>query len=218
MTTIVSQTRLIHSHRTVTSQAKYLATSQPKPASQTKPDSKPLNFLQGIVESLMDGIMILSDRGEVIHANGYARQLCRQMLSAETVHSPLPPQLWRSCEALLESREMLPDQLVVIEDEIRIGESGTIRVRVRWLEEKRLDRPYLLVALEDQVQSAQYRAIAEARKYGLTDRETDVWQLRRAGRTYKEIAAALYISEDTVKKHLKNIHAKRDASNWVEAQ
>jgi DNA-binding CsgD family transcriptional regulator len=34
--------------------------------------------------------------------------------------------------------------------------------------------------------------------------------LRRANYTCKEIAAELYISLNTVKKHMKNIHAKRE--------
>ncbi|NJR40303.1 MAG: response regulator transcription factor [Leptolyngbyaceae cyanobacterium CSU_1_4] len=50
----------------------------------------------------------------------------------------------------------------------------------------------LLVTLEDQSQSAQYRAIAESLKYGLTARETDVWRLKRAGCSYKEIASRLF--------------------------
>jgi DNA-binding CsgD family transcriptional regulator len=65
--------------------------------------------------------------------------------------------------------------------------------------------------LEDQHQVNKVRAIAEARKYGLTDREAQVWLLKRTGHSYKSIAAQLYIAEDTVKKHIKSIHAKRDA-------
>ena len=58
--------------------------------------------------------------------------------------------------------------------------------------------------------------MAEAQKYNLTERETQVWVLKRAGYTYKVIAAKLHIAEDTVKKHIKSIHAKRDGAEWLE--
>lgn len=53
-------------------------------------------------------------------------------------------------------------------------------------------------------------AIAQAEHYGLTSREAEVWLLRQANYSCREIAAELYISLNTVKKHMKNIHAKRE--------
>ena len=72
----------------------------------------------------------------------------------------------------------------------------------------------LLVTIEDCKQSSQSMAITDAHKYGLTDRETEVWLLRRANLSYKEIAAKLYITINTVKKHLKNIYAKQQEMVW----
>lgn len=43
---------------------------------------------------------------------------------------------------------------------------------------------------------------------GLTQRESEVAALLLRGRTYKMIAAELYLSENTVKTHIKNIYAK----------
>jgi DNA-binding NarL/FixJ family response regulator len=51
-------------------------------------------------------------------------------------------------------------------------------------------------------------ALVEAKRYGLTARETEVWQLRRGGVAYKEIAAVLTISVNTVKRHLQAIYSK----------
>ncbi|MBD2073049.1 SUMF1/EgtB/PvdO family nonheme iron enzyme [Phormidium sp. FACHB-592] len=42
----------------------------------------------------------------------------------------------------------------------------------------------------------------------LAPRESEVWNLRQAGYTYQQIAAELYITINTVKKHLKNIFVK----------
>jgi DNA-binding CsgD family transcriptional regulator len=49
----------------------------------------------------------------------------------------------------------------------------------------------------------------EAQYFGLTPRESEVWDLRNQGRSRREIADHLYISIDTVKKHLANIQIKR---------
>ena len=51
----------------------------------------------------------------------------------------------------------------------------------------------------------------------LTDREIDVMEAMVHGATNAEIAARLFISEDTVKSHVKRILAKLGASNRVDA-
>ena len=51
----------------------------------------------------------------------------------------------------------------------------------------------------------------------MTDREAEVLQLLAAGRSNKEIGANLYISETTVKGHLRNIFTKLNVSSRTEA-
>ncbi|NJM98846.1 MAG: helix-turn-helix transcriptional regulator [Phormidesmis sp. RL_2_1] len=51
--------------------------------------------------------------------------------------------------------------------------------------------------------------MSDAALFGLTERETEVWQLRLRGSDYSEISTALWISPNTVKKHVKNILAKQ---------
>lgn len=161
---------------------------------------------QVLVESLIDGAMILTDTGELVVSNNNASQICYQLTHQLTQNlSRVPQQIWHCCQALIEN------QLKFVEDEIKTDEAVAIRVRAWWLAANFSEQPHLFVTLEDQHQVAEYRARAEACKYGLTDRETQVWLLRRAGYAYKAIAAELHIAEDTVKKHIKSIHAKRDA-------
>ncbi|MDD4550102.1 MAG: helix-turn-helix transcriptional regulator [Syntrophomonadaceae bacterium] len=50
----------------------------------------------------------------------------------------------------------------------------------------------------------------------LTDREQDVLRLILAGKTNKAIAAELFISENTVKTHVKNIYSKYNVSSRAE--
>jgi DNA-binding CsgD family transcriptional regulator len=56
----------------------------------------------------------------------------------------------------------------------------------------------------------------DARLPGLTAREREVLQHVVAGRTYGEIARALFVSEKTVSSHISNLLRKTGASNRVE--
>ena len=56
-----------------------------------------------------------------------------------------------------------------------------------------------------------------ARDHGLTDRERAVLRELVDGRSNREIAAALYIGEATVKTHLGNIYEKLGVANRVQA-
>ena len=169
----------------------------------------PDNFLMSVLEGLVDGILILSEAGKVLYANSPAAQIC-QTLNPNSSNG-LPTEVWRSCEALIDSRELYGDRPLVIESELSSAQSQAYRIRVQWLTLEAQPEPCLLVRLEDQKQSLQGLAITEAKKYGLTPREAEVWFLRRCNLSRKEIAAQLYITIDTVKKHLGNIQMKRQA-------
>ena len=172
----------------------------------------PSDFLLSVLEGLVDGILIVSPHGKMIFANTPATELCHQ-LTHQLSHqlSPqqqYPTEVWRSCEALIESRQWYGDRPLVIESELHTENNQTYRICVQWLQ---LDEPCLLVRLEDQQRSLQSLAVTEAKKFGLTPREAEVWFLKRCNLSRKEIASRLYITIDTVKKHLGNIQAKRQA-------
>jgi DNA-binding CsgD family transcriptional regulator len=167
------------------------------------------SLLLSVLEGLVDGILILKSSGEVLYANTPATQICQQLTPNHTIE--LPEEVWRSCDALIESRQLYGDRPLVIESEIARSQSQTYRIRVQWLTLENQKEPCLLIRLEDQKQSLQSLAITEAKKYGLTPREAEVWFLRRCNLSRKEIASQLYITIDTVKKHLGNIQMKRQA-------
>jgi DNA-binding NarL/FixJ family response regulator len=58
---------------------------------------------------------------------------------------------------------------------------------------------------------------ATALPRGLTAREAEVLRLVAAGRSNREIAAELVISEHTVARHLQNMFAKLDVSSRAAA-
>ncbi|MCA1991018.1 MAG: LuxR C-terminal-related transcriptional regulator [Coleofasciculus sp. S288] len=166
-------------------------------------------LLQAIIEGFVDGVLILTERGEWVHANERAHYVCQQMSQCTSKSNYVPEDIWSVCEALIDSREFFLDRKVIIESEINTNDSIVYRIRARWLVLDESAHPYLLVTIEDRQQSSQNIAIAEAKKYGLTPREAEVWLLRRANHSYKEIADKLYITLNTVKKHMKNIYAKQ---------
>jgi len=176
----------------------------------------PSKFLQAILEGFLDGILVITDQKQLLYINHTAKQLY-QKLGYDITANVIPQQIWQSCEALLEIQELHTEKSIVMESEIEV-EKIALQIRVQWLEITQYDRPCLLVRLQDQQQELQTLAIAEARKWQLTERETQVWILRRTGSSRKQIASELYISEDTVKKHLGNINIKRqicfDEEEW----
>lgn len=169
-------------------------------------------ILKSLIENFVDGILILTEQGELVQENTFARQICNQLTKGKKQLSLVPKEIWCVCRALLASRSAYPNQPMIVESEIATDQSTTIRIRTQWLKSDAITTSYLLVILEDRYQSSQSLAIAEVDRYGLTPREAQVWLLRRANYSRKDIAAQLYISVDTVKKHLKSIHAKQEAA------
>ena len=176
-------------------------------------------LLLAAIENSTFGLIIVSQNGTLLHKNKYAQTLLREMKCPAS--TDIPDVLWHSCQSLTGSQDvassMLPaDYTTVSEDEIAT-QNGTVHVRVQWFDWN--NNAYqsdncFLITLEDRQQSLTVIASQEAQRYGLTTRETDVWRLKRMGSSYKEIANKLYISENTVKKHLKNIYSKKEQSAW----
>ncbi|BAZ14758.1 LuxR family transcriptional regulator [Calothrix sp. NIES-4071] len=162
-------------------------------------------FWNNVLDGLQDSILIFSEFGELIHANSNAYNIYRM---GKSENAKILLDFIRSlCKSLIEYS--LYENKLVISDEIVLNSSEVFRVRVRWLDMNKYDFRYLLVTIENRYESIKNVAIAEAKKFELTQRETEIWCLYRANSTYKQISEKLYISLNTVKKHMKNIHAKR---------
>ncbi|NEO59749.1 MAG: helix-turn-helix transcriptional regulator [Moorea sp. SIO4G2] len=173
-------------------------------------------LLQGVLEGFIDGVLILNTQGELVHTNETARVFCEQLTPNSKHLKVVPQEIWRVCQALKDSDEFYPHQSVIIDSEITTSNSTTFRIRARWLNLRISEQPYILVTLEDQRQSIHSIALAEVHKYGLTAREAEVWLLRRVNYSYKEIATELFVTLNTVKKHMKNIRAKQQMAMMME--
>jgi DNA-binding NarL/FixJ family response regulator len=71
--------------------------------------------------------------------------------------------------------------------------------------------------LSEPVGRADKRANTAAEEIGLTERELDVLRALGEGRSNKEIAATLWLAEQTVKFHLTNIYRKLNVRSRTEA-
>lgn len=175
------------------------------------PNVESTYFLQGVLEGFIDGILILTEQKELVHANQAATRICNQFAELEHQETLIPAEIWRICESLIESRDLFFNQKIVLESEFSPNNSINLRIRARWLKLEQIRRPCLLVTLEDRYQSLQRMVNNDTQQFNLTPREAEVWLLYRTNHSYKEIADKLYITLNTVKKHMKNIHAKRKA-------
>lgn len=177
-------------------------------------------LLLAAIESFTVGLVIVSQNGTILHKNSRADALLEVLPCRSS--TLIPDRLWRTCQSLIEHQDeesnIFPiDCKIVLEDEISTTQ-GTIVMRAQWFDWEY--RNYesnncFLITLENRQQSLIAIANQEAQRYGLTTREKDVWCLKRMGQSYKEIAKTLFISENTVKKHLKNIYAKKEQSKWL---
>ncbi len=176
--------------------------------------------LERVIEDLVDGILILTEQRELIYVNDCARRILRQLNRdglATTTTDIVPGEIWHICQTLIESRHLFPSQHWLIESKVFIDSSIAFNVRARWLKLESVDRSCLLLSVRDHYQYIKDIAIEESEKYGLTSRERETWLLHRANYTYKQIAAELCITPNTVKKHMKNIYLKQKAIDFSQA-
>ena len=172
-------------------------------------DSKRAYFLEEVIEGLEDAILILTEAGELLHANASAFRFCCQFNQSNSQQSFVPSPIWHLCQSLLDSCKHFPEQLVILSDEIVFDKTNIFRIRVRLLDLNWFEVPCLLVTIENRYESLKNLVLTEVKKFELTPRESEIWFLYRGNYSYKEIAAKLYITLNTVKKHMKNIHSKR---------
>ncbi|MEO0537955.1 MAG: helix-turn-helix transcriptional regulator [Cyanobacteria bacterium P01_A01_bin.123] len=166
------------------------------------------DFLESVLEGFIDGVLILTDQGDLHHANALAYEIIDKFCQSETETQLINQEVSRIYQAIAGSQDLYGDQTVIVESELDFEILGRLRLRARWSTVKPQVDPIIWITLEDQQRSLQAQAILEVEKYGFTARETEVWLRRKARVPYREIAQELFITVNTVKKHVKNIRVK----------
>lgn len=165
-------------------------------------------FLQEVIEGIQDGILILTETGKLVYANSNACKICNQLQPSSQDNMTVPSAIWKLCELLINNRSF-PNNDIVISDDIFVNDLAIFRIRVRWINLNIFAHSCLSITIENRYESLRNAALSEVKQYELTPREAEIWLLYRANYSYKKIAEKLYITLNTVKKHMKNIHAKR---------
>jgi DNA-binding CsgD family transcriptional regulator len=180
----------------------------------TSDQLNPVSMFEVILATLMDAVMIVHPDGTVLQANAKAKQLCDRLSQEAPTTQPatnLPTAIQPLFAALLESRTLFPEQRVLPEFEMHLDDRTPLRIRGQFIDIPRsdCDVPYVLITIENRQESLNSVAIGDAQRFGFTARETEIWHLRLLGQSYREIATQLFITENTVRKHVKNVLAKR---------
>ncbi len=167
------------------------------------------DLFQEVVEKLIDGILIVTEKKEVIYSNENAQRILGKLHQGKVNTNIIPEEIWYVCQSLIQSRSLFPNQCWTIQSRFFTEYSTILDIQVRWFHIETIEIPCLLITLEDRHQAIKNVAAEEAQFYQLTRREKEVWLLHRGHYTYKEIASELSITPNTVKKHMKSIHAKQ---------
>ena len=191
-----------------------------------------IDFLSMVFETMLDqlfpsqGLLLLSRSGRVIQSSPKARVLCQALQTGTAAPLPkgpapkdselgdrglwaLPPQIRALCNCMIESRDEFPQQRIQLHDEIEIDGDCCIHLNGAWVDWGEAGPTYLLITLENLAEVSMQRAAFDAHRYQLTTRETDVWKLALQRCSYSDIANQLFISLNTVKRHMKSIYEKR---------
>ena len=170
------------------------------------------SLLQTALDNLVDGLLIVAASGRVLQANAMATRVCHGLVSSDNSGcqlSQIPKVLWTLCHPIFKNMVSGIETHLGLEIDITDAQHQPIRVRIQPLNLKVQQEDCLMLILEDRQQAHRRRAMADGKRYGLTPREIDVWELRLQNQSYEAIANTLFITENTVKKHVKSVLAKR---------
>lgn len=107
------------------------------------------SLLQAILESYLEGVLIVSESGRCLYANERARRVCRLLNPKNSRFNAVPEEIWQVCLSVIESRFLFPNQRIIIESEIFPLDSNVVYIQVQWFQLVKLHQDCLLVLIED---------------------------------------------------------------------
>ena len=110
---------------------------------------------------------------------------------------------------MIDSQCVFADQRIQLNEDIFIDGSVRIHLNAEWIQLGLKDPQHILITIEDLTEVSHQRALFDTYRYNLTLREMQVWELQLQGLSYRQISEKLFITMNTVKKHMKTIHSKR---------
>lgn len=179
------------------------------------PNKVYLNNINSICSglNLVGGFLLFDTKEELVFFNNTGRKSLEYLLSKcpdkGTRKNIIPKEISAILKWMKDSRQCFIQQSWLMDFKIVSKPLNLFHIQARWVKNENETEDLLLLKIEDQNQFVRDIAIDEARQYGFTEREKEVWVLYRQNYTYKEMANTLGIKPNTVKKHMKSILAKQ---------
>ena len=178
--------------------------------------NKTKGFLKMIYENKSIGIILLDETRHCIFSNIKAEQICLRLAkkyaptdSSVNTKCLIPNIIIKDCH----HESSLP--LLFKERVLSINSYENYRVKCQSIDQNisSNNKELFMITLEDDHCLPHINAVLLKEKFGLTKREIEIISYIYKGFTNFEIANTLFISEGTVKNHLKHIFAKTRANN-----
>ncbi|MEO1295057.1 MAG: helix-turn-helix transcriptional regulator [Cyanobacteria bacterium J06636_16] len=169
------------------------------------------------LETHIGSVLVLTEDLKVLYATASLPNRLEELTEPKTNGTVVTQEVALIGQVLKQSRDRFPGQNWVIEFDIFTKTGTVLHIRSRWLKLEGIDSPCILLVVEDRQQLVQDMVRNEAKDWGLTAREQEVWLLHQDGCTYRQIAEKLYITINTVKKHMRSVHGKRKSQMTLTA-
>ncbi|MEM9485243.1 MAG: helix-turn-helix transcriptional regulator [Cyanobacteria bacterium P01_F01_bin.116] len=166
-------------------------------------------FLFDLLNNYMDGILVLSTEGTIVYVSQNAQNALDKMNRTQSDYCSIPREIDYVFKCQSDIRNRFPEQNWSVKITISTNDHSFFDIQTRWIHLRSSNSDCLLFVMEDSNQQIKEVAIKEAKRYGLTPRETEVWLLHQLHHTYKQIAEQLDIRPNTVKKHMRSILTKQ---------
>ncbi len=169
----------------------------------------------------MPGVLSFSASRHLLYMNVEAEELCSQLLEPDAARNPgqegmVPVEVHELCEALQQAPEAPVETKETESVQIRRvigGDRFPVLIRGFLVPDLTNElEPRFLVLMEKMGRRSQVPTMEAKSHFHLTDREYEIVTYVAEGRTNKEIAEVLEISEHTVKEHIKHILRKTHAT------
>ena len=194
-----------------------------KHESDQEPDQQSSVYLENIANNRsVPGVVSLTGAMCLLFMNSEAEELCHQVVQGQRMsgngilgNGALPQEIHELCAALQKEIEASTGSQDVEDIQLRrvIGEEvQPILLRGFVIPGHEEHEPRYLILMEKIGRRIQPPSDAAKKHFQLTDRELEIVMHIADGKTNREIAVFLSISEHTVKEHIKHVFKKTECS------
>ena len=173
-------------------------------------------FLNMIREDTTHGIIILDESRNLLFSNLKADRICAR-LAGKYIPAHISGNLEKRIPAVIieDCRQKKEFPLLFRQRILSLTPEETVRVKCRSIDKKTsgTGKDLFMVTLEEDDPGNRISRARLKERFGLTRREIEIVSYISRGFTNLEIADTLFISEGTVKNHLKHIFAKTRATS-----